>query len=90
MQILMSLEYLSKKHIVHRLLTADNIYLNHQGDLKIGSFGKAKQLENTLQKAQTIVGEPCNLSPEMVQGGEYDSKTDIWSLGSLIYQMATF
>jgi serine/threonine protein kinase len=52
----MALEYLNQKHIVHRLLTADNIYLNHQGDLKIGSFGKAKQLENTLQKAQTIVG----------------------------------
>ncbi len=52
----MALEYLNQKHIVHRLLTTDNIYLNHQGDLKIGSFGKAKQLENTLQKAQTIVG----------------------------------
>jgi NIMA (never in mitosis gene a)-related kinase len=56
MQILMALEYLDEKHIVHRLLTADNIYLNYQGDLKIGSFGKAKQLENTLQKAQTIIG----------------------------------
>jgi serine/threonine protein kinase len=52
----MALEYLHEKNIIHRLLTAQNIYLNHQGDLKIGSFGSAKHLENTLQKASTIVG----------------------------------
>jgi len=62
--------------------------LNHQGDLKIGSFGSAKVLENTLKKAVTVVTAPCNMSPEMVQGDAYNSKADIWALGCLVYEMA--
>lgn len=64
----MGLEYIHSKHIIHRLLSTQNIYLNHQGDLKIGSFGSAKVLESTLKKAVTVVTAPCNMSPEMVKG----------------------
>jgi NIMA (never in mitosis gene a)-related kinase 1/4/5 len=63
MQLLMGLEYIHSKHIIHRLIAAQNIYLNHQGDLKIGSFGSAKLLESTLKKASTVVTAPCNMSP---------------------------
>lgn len=90
MQLLMGLEYIHGKHIVHRMLSARNIYLNHQGDLKIGSFGSAKQLEDTLKKAVTLVTSPCAMSPEMVQGEAYDGKADIWALGCLLFEMATF
>lgn len=68
MQLLMGLEYIHTRHIIHRLLSAKNVYLNHQGDLKLGSFGSAKVLENTLKKAMTVVTAPCNMSPEMVKG----------------------
>ena len=44
MQLLMGLEYIHSKDIVHRLIAAQNVFLNHQGDLKIGSFGFAKVL----------------------------------------------
>lgn len=44
MQLLMGLEYIHSRHIVHRMLAARNVFLNYQGDLKIGSFGSAKQL----------------------------------------------
>lgn len=37
--------------------------MNHQGDLKLGSFGAAKILDSTMDKAMTIVGSACNLSP---------------------------
>ena len=63
MQLLMGLEYIHNKHIIHRLIGSKNIFLNHQGDLKIGSFGYAKVLENTLKKAFTVVTTPCNMSP---------------------------
>lgn len=85
MQLLMGLEYIHNKHIIHRLIESKNIYLNHQGDLKIGSFGSAKMLENTLKKAVTVVTAPCNMSPEMVKGEPYNTKADIWALGCLIY-----
>ena len=87
MQLLMGLEYIHSKHIIHRLIDSKNIYLNHQGDLKIGSFGSAKILENTMKKAVTVVTAPCNMSPEMVQGHPYNAKVDIWALGCLIYEM---
>lgn len=48
MQILMALEYIHSKNIIHRLISSHNIYMNHQGDMKLGSFGAAKMLENTL------------------------------------------
>lgn len=37
--------------------------MNHQGDLKLGSFGSAKMLDSTLEKAMTVVGDVCDLSP---------------------------
>lgn len=37
--------------------------MNHQGDLKLGSFGGAKMLESSMEKAMTVIGSPCNLSP---------------------------
>ena len=88
MQVLMGLEYIHSKHIVHRLLSARNVYLNHQGDLKIGAFGSAKLLEDTLQKAVTLVTAPCNMSPEMVRGEAYNGKADIWALGCLVFEIA--
>lgn len=90
MQLLMGLEYIHSKHIIHRLVASQNVYLNHQGDLKIGSFGSAKRLESTLKKASTVVTAPCNMSPEMVQGQSYTTKADIWALGCLIFEMAAF
>ncbi len=43
-----------------------------------------------MDKAMTIVGAPCNMSPEMVDGKAYDSKADIWALGCLLYELITF
>ncbi len=59
----MALEYIHSKNIIHRMVCSQNIYMNHQGDLKLGSFGGAKMLENTMEKAMTVVGSACNLSP---------------------------
>ena len=43
-----------------------------------------------MKKAVTVVTAPCNMSPEMVKGEPYSTKADIWALGCIIYEMATF
>ena len=55
--------------------------------MKLGDFGIAKCLDSTLDKAKTIVGTPYYLSPEIVQDKPYSFKSDIWSLGILLYEM---
>ena len=53
----------------------------------MGDFGIAKELATTNDLAATVIGTPYYLSPEIVQSNTYDFKTDIWSLGVLLYEM---
>lgn len=55
--------------------------------LLIGDFGISKQLGSTLGMAATRVGTPFYLSPELCQGKPYNAKSDIWSLGCILYEL---
>ena len=57
------------------------------GQIKLGDFGIAKCLNQTIDKAKTYVGTPYYLSPEIINSQPYDFKSDIWSLGVLLYEM---
>jgi len=57
------------------------------GMLKLGDFGIARVLRNTVAKAKTMVGTPYYISPEIVQNKPYSLATDIWSLGVILYEM---
>ena len=63
------------------------MFLTKKGIVKIGDFGIAKVLSHTIQKARTMVGTPYYLSPEIVQSKPYNSKTDIWSMGVMLYEL---
>ena len=55
--------------------------------VKIGDFGIARVLTNTIEKAKTVVGTPYYLSPEIIENKPYSFKSDIWSLGVLLYEL---
>ncbi|KAF4025621.1 hypothetical protein G4228_017596 [Cervus hanglu yarkandensis] len=67
-----------------------NIFLSKNGMVaKLGDFGIARVLNNTMELARTCVGTPYYLSPEICQNKPYNNKTDIWSLGCVLYELCT-
>jgi NIMA (never in mitosis gene a)-related kinase 1/4/5 len=83
-QMLIAIKDIHDKKIIHRDIKSQNVFLTKSGLAKIGDFGVSTQT-NTC--ANTIVGTPFYLSPEIINGAKYDSKTDIWSLGVLLYEL---
>ena len=86
-QICRGLQYIHSKNIIHRDIKSQNIFLMKNGKIKIGDFGIAKALTKTKNNATTIIGTPYYFSPEIINGEPYNYKTDIWSLGVVLYEM---
>ncbi|KAJ9095616.1 hypothetical protein QFC21_005487 [Naganishia friedmannii] len=73
--------------VLHRDLKPENIFLNEKQDmLKLGDFGLSKNLGGQ-SFTQTYVGTPLYMPPEILQENRYDTKSDIWSLGCMIYEL---
>jgi NIMA (never in mitosis gene a)-related kinase len=81
------MKHVHDRKIIHRDLKGANVFLTKKGIVKIGDFGIAKVLSCTVQQARTMVGTPYYLSPEIVQSKPYNSKTDIWSMGVMLYEL---
>ncbi|MCH8943085.1 MAG: protein kinase [Bacteroidetes bacterium] len=89
-QIAEGLEAAHKKGIIHRDIKSSNIMITKDGKVKIMDFGLAKIKGGTeLTKIGTTLGTTAYMSPEQTKGEEVDSRTDIWALGVLMYQMLT-
>ena len=86
-QACLGIQYLHSQRILHRDLKSSNLFLSKKGQLKIGDLGVAKQLNEKYTK--TIVGTPYYLAPELCEEKPYNNKSDIWSLGSILYEMWT-
>lgn len=87
-QAILALKYIHDLHILHRDLKSGNFFLSKSGNIKMGDFGIAKVLECTAACAQTQIGTPYYLSPEICQGKSYNWGSDIWSMGCILYEMA--
>lgn len=66
-----------------------NIFLNTQKQIKLGDFGIAKILNSQTEFANTVIGTPYYLSPELCEDKPYNSKSDVWALGCVLYEITT-
>jgi len=89
-QIVSGLRYIHGERIIHRDLKSSNIFLKGPPPYEclIGDFGISRVLECTLGAANTVIGTPYYLSPEVCKKDPYSFKSDIWSLGACLYEMA--
>ena len=79
-----------EKGIVHRDVKSSNLMLTKDGRVQIMDFGLAYLSARTrLTKSETVLGTPAYMSPEQALGQAVDRRTDIWSLGVVIYEMVT-
>ena len=90
LQIILVLDYLhNEKYIAHRDLNADNILLDHNGNIRVTSFGLSNIFTNYTPELKTACGLPAYASPEMIKGNAYTKATDIWSAGIILYFIVT-
>jgi NIMA (never in mitosis gene a)-related kinase len=74
--------------ILHRDLKPANIFLDSNMNVKLGDFGLARVMDSDSEFASTHVGTPYYMSPEQISESRYNEKSDIWSLGCLLYEFA--
>src|SRR5690554_5577668 len=68
------------------LLKPANIFLTTDGTIKVGDLGLSREMSDETMQAYSKVGTPLYMSPEVLKGDGYDFKSDIWSLGCLLYE----
>ena len=83
-----AVEYAHARSIVHRDIKPDNIHLLPDGGVKVTDFGIARLLgEPTITVAGQVFGTPSYMAPEQVRGASVDARTDIFSLGLVLFEM---
>ena len=83
------MQCLHANKIIHRDLKPQNIFVCANQMIKVADLGESKQLNHTIQQVNTSIGTFGFMSPEVIKGADYSMKSDIYSLGALLYYMCT-
>ena len=86
-QICLGLKHVHDRKILHRDIKCQNVFLTKANIIKLGDFGIARVLKHTVEVAKSMVGTPYYLSPEIIESRPYSFKSDIWSLGVMLYEL---
>ncbi|XP_033754320.1 serine/threonine-protein kinase Nek11-like isoform X2 [Pecten maximus] len=87
-QLVLAVHYMHTRRVLHRDLKTRNIFIK-KNMIKIGDFGISRILMGTTDLASTFTGTPYYMSPEVLKHEGYNSKSDIWSIGCILYEMCT-
>ncbi|GIY68349.1 hypothetical protein CEXT_593661 [Caerostris extrusa] len=87
-QICLALQYIHFENILHRDLKTQNIFLTRNNLVKVGDFGISRVLKCPEELAETAIGTPYYLSPEVYQRKPYNHKSDIWALGCILFELS--
>lgn len=89
LQICSGLQEAHAQGIVHRDLKPENVMIDANGNVKIMDFGIARSMEALTKLTGAMIGTPAYMAPEQVAGKSVDYRTDIYSLGLILYEMFT-
>ncbi|MDI3534528.1 MAG: eukaryotic-like serine/threonine-protein kinase [Thermosediminibacterales bacterium] len=90
LQICAALEHAHKNYIIHRDIKPHNILITEEGNIKVTDFGLARAVtSSTLTYSGNVIGSVHYFSPEQARGGFIGERSDLYSLGVVLYEMAT-
>ena len=88
-QLVRALHYLHSNRITHRDMKPQNILICDNGVVKLCDFGFARHMSYNTQVLTSIKGTPLYMAPEMVKELPYTHTADLWSLGVILFELAT-
>src|SRR5262245_291361 len=89
-QVCNALGYAHGENVVHRDVKPSNLMLDQHGIIKVLDFGIARIVGAGLTKMSMVIGTPSYMSPEQIQGGAIDARSDVFAVGAVLYELLCY